>query len=52
MIAFIIKKVQPDIVISAGTWVFILIGVFSANLIIEAGRQRVDKKHDDDSKTP
>ena len=52
MIAFIIRKVQPDLNISAGTWVFIFIGVFAANLIIEAGRQRLHKDGKDNGKTP
>ncbi|HEY9159662.1 MAG TPA: hypothetical protein VIS94_01060 [Desulfomonilia bacterium] len=52
MIAFVIRKVQPDLNISAGTWVFIFIGVFAANLIIEAGRQRLHKDNEDNGKTP
>jgi hypothetical protein len=52
MVAFMIRKVQPDLNISAGTWVFIFIGVFAANLIIEAGRQRLNKDGKDNGKTP
>jgi hypothetical protein len=52
MIVFIIRKVQPGLDITAGTWIFILIGVFTANLIIEAGRQRIHKGGGSDGKTP
>lgn len=39
-----IHIVQPDIVVmKGGAVLFIYIGVFSANLIIEAGRQRIEK---------
>lgn len=39
-----IHIMQPDLlVVKGGTGLFIYIGVFSANLIIEAGRQRIEK---------
>lgn len=45
-IVFIIKTLQPELIaLKGGTVIFIYIGVFTANLIIEARRQRTDK-HD------
>lgn len=43
-IIFLIDSVQPGLIVSrGGTSVFIFIGVFTANLIIEACRQRIEK---------
>ncbi|HON39123.1 MAG: hypothetical protein ACOX3E_14165 [Desulfomonilia bacterium] len=43
-IVFMIDYVQPGLMSSrAGTSVFIYIGVFSANLIIEAFRRRLER---------
>jgi hypothetical protein len=43
-IVFIINMMQPGlIVLKGGTALFIYIGVFTANLIIEATRQRAEK---------
>ncbi|HQP29838.1 MAG TPA: hypothetical protein PLB81_00810 [Deltaproteobacteria bacterium] len=45
-IVFMVKTLQPELIdFKPGTAVFIFIGVFTANLIIEAGRQRHDKEH-------
>lgn len=41
-IAIMVNTMQPGL-IKGGTILFIFIGVFSANLIIEVGRQRLDK---------
>jgi len=44
-IVFMINMVQPGLdVFKGGTALFIYIGVFTANLIIEAARQRSDRK--------
>lgn len=46
-IVFMIHTVQPGLnVFKGGTALFIYIGVFTANLIIEAARQRSDKSRD------
>lgn len=43
-IVFLMDTVQPGLIVSrGGTSVFIFIGVFAANLIIEACRQRLEK---------
>jgi len=43
-IIFAINTVHPGLITSAGgTSIFIYIGVFSANLIVEAGRRRMRK---------
>lgn len=44
-IVFMINRIQPGLsVISGGTGLFIYIGVFTANLFIEAARQRSEKR--------
>jgi len=46
-IVFMVKTLQPELIdLKPGTAVFIFIGVFTANLIIEARRQRSDKEHE------
>jgi hypothetical protein len=46
-IVFMINMVQPGLnVFKGGIALFVYIGVFTANLIIEAARQRSDKKQD------
>ena len=46
-IVFMVKTLQPELIdLKPGTVVFIFIGVFTANLIIEARRQRSDKEHE------
>ncbi|HVN71799.1 MAG TPA: hypothetical protein VMU10_07255 [Desulfomonilia bacterium] len=46
-IVFMVNTLQPGlIVLRSGTALFIYIGVFTANLIIEAARQRAEKKRD------
>jgi hypothetical protein len=46
-IVFMINMVQPGLnVFKGGIALFIYIGVFTANLIIEAARQRSDKNKD------
>jgi hypothetical protein len=43
-IVFMVDFMQPGLIESrAGTSVFVYIGVFTANLIIEAGRRRFEK---------
>ncbi len=43
-IVFMVDCVQPGLMSSrAGTSVFVFIGVFTANLIIEAGRRRLER---------
>jgi hypothetical protein len=43
-IVFLINKIQPGLItVKGGTALFIYIGVFTANLIIEAARQRSEK---------
>lgn len=47
-IAFMIQLVQPGLnVYRGGTALFIYIGVFTANLIIEAARQRSGRGEDE-----
>jgi len=47
VIVFFMKIVQPELIVSkGGTILFIYIGVFTANLIIEAARQRLEKNSD------
>lgn len=41
-IAIMVNSMEPGL-IKGGTVLFIFIGVFSANLIIEVSRQRLDK---------
>jgi len=44
-IVFMINRIQPGLsVVSGGTGLFIYIGVFTANLFIEAARRRSEKK--------
>ena len=46
-IVYLMDFVRPGLITSkAGTSVFIYIGVFSANLIIEACHQRLEKRRD------
>jgi len=46
-IIFMVNTLQPGlIVLKGGTALFIYIGVFTANLIIEAARQRTERKRD------
>mgnify|MGYP001089916134 CR=1 FL=1 len=46
-IVFMMDTISPGLIISkGGTSVFIFIGVFSANLIIEACHRRIDKNID------
>ena len=46
-IVYMMDMVRPGLITSkAGTSVFIYIGVFSANLIIEACHRRVDRNRD------
>jgi hypothetical protein len=46
-IVFMINMMQPGlIVLRGGTALFIYIGVFTANLIVEAARQRSGKNRD------
>jgi hypothetical protein len=46
-IVFMINMVQPGLnVFKGGIALFVYIGVFTANLIIEAARQRSDKNKD------
>jgi hypothetical protein len=46
-IVFMINMVQPGLnVFKGGIALFVYIGVFTANLIIEAARQRSDKNQD------
>jgi hypothetical protein len=43
-IVFLVNKMQPGLItVKGGTALFIYIGVFTANLIIEAARQRSGK---------
>jgi predicted tellurium resistance membrane protein TerC len=43
-IVFLVNSMQPGlIVLKGGTSLFIYIGVFTANLIIEASRQRSER---------
>ena len=43
-IVFLVNKMQPGlIVVKSGTSLFIYIGVFTANLFIEAARQRSER---------
>jgi hypothetical protein len=43
-IVFMVDCMQPGLIESrAGTSIFVYIGVFTANLIIEAGRRRLEK---------
>lgn len=42
-IVFMISMVQPGLHIRGGTALFIYIGVFTANLILEAARQRTGR---------
>jgi predicted tellurium resistance membrane protein TerC len=43
-IVFLVNSMQPGlIVLKGGTSLFIYIGVFTANLIIEANRQRSER---------
>jgi predicted tellurium resistance membrane protein TerC len=43
-IVFLVNSMQPGlIVLKGGTSLFIYIGVFTANLIIEASRQRFER---------
>jgi len=43
-IVFMVDCLQPGLMESkAGTSLFVYIGVFTANLIIEAGRRRLEK---------
>jgi predicted tellurium resistance membrane protein TerC len=43
-IVFLVNSMQPElIVLKGGTSLFIYIGVFTANLIIEASRQRSER---------
>lgn len=45
-IVFMVKTLQPELIdLKPGTTLFIFIGVFTANLLIEAWRQRFDKGH-------
>jgi len=45
-IIFMVKTMQPALIdIDAGTAVFIYIGVFTANFLIEARRKRFDNDH-------
>jgi hypothetical protein len=45
-IVYMVKTLQPELIdLKPGTAVFIFIGVFTANLIIEAGRRRHDREH-------
>jgi F0F1-type ATP synthase assembly protein I len=44
-IVFLINMVQPGLsVVRGGTGLFIYIGVFTANLFIEAARQRSERR--------
>ncbi len=44
-IIFMINTIQPGLsVVRGGTGVFIYIGVFTANLFVEAARRRSEKK--------
>jgi hypothetical protein len=46
-IVFMIHMIQPGLnVFKGGIALFVYIGVFTANLIIEAARQRSDRKQD------
>ncbi len=43
-IVYMMDYIRPGLIVSkAGTSVFIYIGVFTANLIIEACRQRIER---------
>jgi hypothetical protein len=45
-IVFMVKVLQPELIeVKPGTAIFIYIGVFTANLIIETRRRRFDKEH-------
>lgn len=44
-IVFMVKTLQPELIdIKPGTAIFIFIGVFTANFLIEARRKRSDKE--------
>lgn len=44
-IMFMVDLMQPGLIVSrGGTALFVYIGVFTANLIIEAARQRMERK--------
>lgn len=46
-IVYLMDFIRPGLITSkAGTSVFVYIGVFSANLIIEACHQRLEKRRD------
>ncbi len=47
-IVFVVNLVQPGLIVSkGGTALFIYIGVFTANLIVEAAHNRLKKVPDD-----
>ena len=49
-IMFMVDLMHPDLIVSrGGTAVFIYIGVFTANMIIEAARQRLERSRKKES---